>query len=283
LTLLVDHGTPTLHLLHGGSNAIDIGPAFSAGPHTVEVHKRTETWQGIITLLDIRLPNGGTLLPPPPQPTRKLMFIGDSVTCGAGIDNNDRCEKDPSLPSSNAYESYGMLLGRRLDAQTQLVCYGGRGLIRDYRGLSEKDGVLNAPQFVQLAIAIDEPSQRVPWDDSRWQPNAILVSLGTNDFNLQKTKPLDQQNWVRTYVAFVHDLRHHYPKAVIFLTEGAIVTDPLLRQMVEHTVAKVHNKKVRYVPSQHYPGNGCDGHPTRPQQMHMADDLEPALRESLGW
>ena len=287
LTIVVDHGAPKLQLLHRGSNSVQVHPEVRpegvSWPHTVEVYKRTETWQGIITLLGIRLPNGTTLLLPPPQPTRKLMFIGDSVTCGEGIDNNDRCEKDPTLPSSNAYESYGMLLGRRLDAQTHLVCYGGRGLVRDYRGLGEKDGVLNAPQFFQLAIASDDLNDRAPWDTSRWQPAAILVSIGTNDFNLQKTKPLDEKNWVDTYAGFVRALRHNYPKAIIFLTEGAIVTDPLLPQLLQQTVAKVHNKKVRYASSQHYPGNGCNGHPTGIQHVHMADDFERILRRNLGW
>ena len=85
------------------------------------------------------------------------MFIGDSVTCGGGVDNNAQCKPDPEHPANNVYDSYGMLLGRRMDAQIQLVCYGGRGLERDYRGLGISDGVLNAPQFLDLAVVTDEP------------------------------------------------------------------------------------------------------------------------------
>ena len=282
LTLVIDHGGPQLQLLHRGKNSVDVRSTDSA-PRTVEVYKRTETWQGILTLLGIRLAGGESLLTPPPQPTRKLMFIGDSVTCGAGIDNNDRCEKDSALPANNAYESYGMLLARRLDAQTHLVCYGGRGLIRDYRGLSDKDGVVNAPKFFQLGLASDAANDRAPWDSSRWQPHLILVSIGTNDFNLQKSTPLDEKSWVAAYVAFIHDVRRHYRKSLILLTEGAIVTDPLLGQLVQRTVAQAHDKKVRYVKSQHYSGNGCDGHPTRLQHQHMANDFEPVLRDALRW
>ncbi len=67
------------------------------------------------------------------------------------------------------------------------------------------------------------------------------------------------------------------------LTEGAIVTDPKLRQMVKDTVAAAADMQVSYVPSNHYPGNGCDGHPTRQQHIRMADDFEPAIRELMGW
>lgn len=283
LTVVVDHGVPELRLLRKGANEVTLVHAPSPGRHTVEVYMRTETWQGIVTLLGVHLPDAGELLLPPILPRRKLLFIGDSVTCGAGIDNNAECKADPSLPANNAYEAYGMLLGRRFDAQSHLVCYGGRGLERDYRGLGEADNVVNAPQFYQLAIASDAVSGRVLWDASRWQPDAIIVSLGTNDFNLQKTKPLDEKKWVAEYVAFVHALRKNYRHSFIFLTEGAIVTDPLLRRMVQETAAKVHDKKVKYVPSSHYPGLPCDAHPTLTEHGKIADDLEPLIRQTLDW
>lgn len=283
LTVVLDQGTPEVRLLKEGANDVEAASELNNQLHTLAVYKRTETWQGIVTLVGLRLPGAGDLLAPPPLPRRKLMFIGDSVTCGAGIDNNAECNADPADPSSNGYEAYGMLLGRRLDAQSHLVCYGGRGLERDYRGLGAADGIVNAPQFYRLGVGADEPSARAPWDPSRWQPDAIIVSIGTNDFNLQKTKPLDQKKWVDEFVAFVRALRKDYRHSFIMLTEGAIVPDPLLRQMLQETVAKVHNSKVKYIPSQHYAGLSCDAHPTRAEHKKIADDLEPGIRQTLGW
>jgi lysophospholipase L1-like esterase len=283
LTLVVDHGVPELRLLKDGMNDVLVDPAPDNAPHVLEVYKRTETWQGVLTFLGVQLPPGTDLLPVPPLPRRKLMFIGDSVTCGAGIDNAPECKADPSHPSSNAYDAFGMVLGRRLDAQSHVVCYGGRGLERDYRGLTDADGIVNAPQFYRLGVATDEPSTRGPWDPKRWQPDAIVVSLGTNDFNLQKTKPLDEKKWVTEYVAFVRALRKDYPQSFMLLTEGSIVTDSLLPRMVQQTAANVHNLKVKYVHSQHYPGLPCDAHPTRAEHQRIADDLEPAIRQALGW
>jgi lysophospholipase L1-like esterase len=283
LTIVLDHGAPGLQLLTPGNNTVSIAMPVDAGPHTVEVIKRTETWQGILTLNGLTLAPDSVLLDPPPAPAHKLMFIGDSVSCGAGIDNNATCKPDPQLPANNVYESYGLLLGRRLDAEVQLVCYGGRGLERDYRGLALADSVLNAPDFLPLAIASDKPEGRVAWDAARFQPNAVFISLGTNDFNLQKTKPLDEEKWIGEYVAFLRKVRKDYPHAIIFVTEGAIVTDPLLREMVQRAAVQCNDPRVQYTPSAHYPGNGCDGHPTRIQHQHMADDLEPLFRRNLGW
>jgi len=283
LTIVLDHGAPTLQLLKKGEQRVVLGGGLDAGPHTVEVYKRTETWQGILTLLGIELPADGALLPPPPLPARKLMFVGDSVTCGAGVENNATCTPDPAHPASDAYDAYGMELGRRLDAQTHLVCYGGRGIDRDYRGLGIADNVLNAPQFLDLSIASDEPAGRVAWNFRNWAPDAIVVSLGTNDFNLQKTKPLNGDTFVADYARLLTTLRAHYPHAAIFATEGAIVTDPLLRRYVQDAVRRTNDPGIQWLQATHYPGNGCDGHPTRAQHRHIADDLEPVLRKELSW
>ena len=283
LTVVADHGEPRLVLLRKGEQTIALAEGAEAGPHLVEVYKRTETWQGLVDLVSVSAGPGDELLSPPLLPVRKLLFIGDSVTCGAGVDSNAQCTEEPAHPNGDPYHSYGMVLGRRLDAQVDLVCYGGRGLERDYRGLTMKDGVLNAPDFVDLAIATDEPSTRAVWNAQRWSPEGIVVSLGTNDFNLQKTKPLHGPAFVADYVALLKRLRAEYPHATVFVTEGAIVTDPLLRQYVREAVAGMNDVHVQWAAATHYPGNGCNAHPTREQHGRMADDLEPLLRRGLHW
>ena len=283
LTIVIDHGAPRLQLLHAGSNDLTVSAVPAEGDHTFEVIKRTETWQGILIFEAISLSEGTTLLPPPIRSARKLMLVGDSVTCGTGVNNNDTCKPDPENPASDVYNSFGLLLGRRLDAETQLVCYGGRGVVRDYRGLAIEDNVLNAPQFLPLAIPSDAPEGRVVWDANRFQPDAILFSLGTNDFSIQKTKPLDEPQWIDAYIGLLRSARTLYPRAKFLVTEGAIVTNPLLRSMLQKAVALSADPLVSYVPSQHYPGNGCNGHPTAAQHLQMTEDLERVFRAQLGW
>ena len=281
LTVVLDHGIPGLQLLKKGEQDLVLATALEAGPHTIEVYKRTETWQGIITFEGGEL--AGTLLASPTLPARKLLFVGDSVTCGAGVANNSTCTPDSALPASDPFHAFGMELGRRLDAQTRLVCYGGRGVERDYRGLGTADEVLNAPQFLDLSIASDAPAGRVTWEYRSWTPDAVFVSLGTNDFNLQKTKPLDESKYVEDYARLLMLLRSHYPNAIIFATEGAMVTDPLLRKYVQEAADRAHDAKIQWVAATHYPGNGCNAHPTSTQHLQIADDLEPVIRKELSW
>ncbi len=277
---VVEGGKPQVHRLAKGENQIaistsDLGP----GPHTVEVVKRTETWQGVLTFTGLRMGTGATLVAPPPLPQRKLLFIGDSVTCGAGVDNYPECPTENNR-HSNGYDAYGMLLGRHLDAQAELVCYGGRGVVRDYLG--HRDG-LQAPQFFNYSVMADDPSQRSNWADNGWTPDAVVISLGTNDWNLQKTDPLTEEEFVSDYLGLLHNVRQHYPKTWIVLTQGSIVSDPVLSQWIQETVKRAADPRVVWFASRHFAGSACDAHPDKMQHAEIADDFEVKLRELLGW
>ena len=77
-------------------------------------------------------------------------------------------------------------------------------------------------------------------------------------------------------------MRTAYPQPAILVTEGAIVTDPLLHRYIQEAVARTKDPRMQWAHAQHYPGNECNAHPNGPQHLHMADDLEPLLH-ALGW
>ena len=283
---VVSDGAPSREVrLPQGESDLGLAGGLGAGPHTVELVHRTETWQGTLAVLGVRVPPGGRLLEAPPFPKRKLLFVGDSVTCGSGTERAAACAKD-GIASSNGAASYGMLLGKALDAQSHLVCYGGRGLVRDWRGRRD---VLTAPEFFDLAVP-DEP-KAPPWDHARYVPDAVVVSLGTNDFNLAIGPFPERDEYVSAYVAFLKTIRARYPPALVLVTEGAIVNDGedgrkqkgTLAGYVADAVRTAGDMRIRAVPARHYPGDACDAHPTAEQHAAMARDLEPVLREALGW
>ena len=75
----------------------DLGP----GAHSVDVVHRTETWMSIVDVRGFLLAPGGRLLDPHPWPKRRMLFVGDSVTCGERIDRQPG-ETEP-FASSNGY------------------------------------------------------------------------------------------------------------------------------------------------------------------------------------
>jgi quercetin dioxygenase-like cupin family protein len=123
-------------------------------------------------------------------------------------------------------------------------------------------------------------------------PDVVFVSLGTNDFNLAIGPLPERAPWVSAYVTFVRTIRSRYPEAHVFLTEGAIVSDEddperprktVLREYLAETARRLADPRVHVIPSQHYPGDALNAHPTGEQHAAMARDLEPVLRGVMGW
>ena len=170
----VDGGPPRVLRLSSGTGDTVLAQGLPRGTHTVELVHRNETWQGVAGSSGSG--RTGASLEPEPRPARRLLFVGDSVTCGENVDRAvGACRKDAS--HWNAAGSYGMRLAGALGAEAHLVCYGGRGLVRDWQGRTD---VLNAPRFFDLAV----PEEDGPaWDHAAWAPDVVVVSLGTNDFS----------------------------------------------------------------------------------------------------
>ena len=247
--------------------------APTAGAHRVEIMHPNETWHGIVTLAG--LATDGELGAPPTLPERRMLVLGDSVTCAEGVKRGTG-KLDPSW--NDARHSYGMLAAQALGAQVHLVCYGGRGLVRSWNKRTDEH---NLPDFYELAIP--DPANPVPWDHERYQPDLIVSAIGTNDFTPGVP---DREAYVSTYVKFVRTLLRNHPRARIVLTEGAILNGAnkdIMRSYIAETVTRVGDKRVRAVSSAYYPGDAADAHPTGEQHAMMARDLVPQLRQTMGW
>jgi lysophospholipase L1-like esterase len=291
-----------VQLPKGGCDALAAVPLLTdlePGPHQVEIVHQNETWQGVVAFAGIELGAGGELLAASTAPRKRLLFIGDSVTCGEALLREPGCNKN--FEWWDPYNSYGLRLGRLLDVDTNLVCFGGRGLIRDWQG--RRDG-LNAHELLAMSVPLESPLSTIfpgacgtavtdlRWDHTRYVPDVIVISLGTNDFNLALGPLPTKQEYVPAYVSLVKELQQLAPNAEIVLTEGSIVsdaTDPkrpqkrTLRSYIEATIAELGSARVHFAPATYYPGDSCDAHPTKAQHAHMADDLLPFLQTALGW
>ena len=265
--------------LANGENHLALASGLAPGHHQIELIRQTETWLGVMTLDGFLLSQGARLVAPEPWPQRRLLFIGDSVTCGEAARRTTECTTDKAS-TCDAAGSYGMLLGKALGASVHLVSYGGRGLIRDWEG---KRDSLNAPQFFELATPEPDAAQ---WDHKTYVPDAVFISLGTNDFNRAAGAAPEAAEFVPAYERFVNRIVDLYPKTRVFMTEGAILNGQekeTLRGFIQQTIQRVANGKVSYLPSTHYPGDSRNAHPTGEQHRQMAKDFEPLLRAELGW
>lgn len=273
--VIVDDSAPKRIQLAQQSKNYELFRFAQPGKHKVRITHRTETWQGITTIRGF-IADKGQLLAASPLPKRKLLFLGDSVTCAEMIDRIPGEQANPSW--SNARESFGMLTAAALNAQVQLVCYGGRGLVRSWNGKTDE---LNLPDFYPLTIA--DQAAPVSWDKSSYQPDLIISAIGTNDFS--QGIPA-REAYVSTYVTLVNQLLTDYPQAHIALTEGAILNGEKKAALIDYireTISRVDGARVHQVTSPHFPGDAQDAHPTKAQHAAMAEDLTPQLKALMDW
>ena len=76
--------------------------------HKIELWKRTEALFGVVYFAGLILNDGASLIPPPSPLTRKLEFIGASVTCGYGIEGIPPCRFTSS--TENSFLTYGAVV-----------------------------------------------------------------------------------------------------------------------------------------------------------------------------
>jgi len=263
---------------NGTTQTVVLGDDLPAGSHRVELYRDTEGMYGHSVFLGSV---DGTLSPPPAPPGRQLEIIGDSISAGYG---NLGVETHPpwdntcsfSLETESAYQAYSWQLARSLKADVAIVARSGWGVYRDFDG--------NTAGVLASVYANTLGTQPVPAWDFSWQPDAVLINLGTND----SAKGDPGQPYEDEYVKLLRTVRSHNPRAWIFLTIGPMTAEPLLTAMVTHlanVVAKVADPKVVKIdiPAQDAKSTGCDYHPNVAEDGRMAEALRGPIASKLGW
>ena len=276
LDISIDDAAP--RVVHLASGPQDVPLFVAPGSHRIHVLKRTEAWQGTLQIAGLI---GVRRLAPLPLPPRRLLFIGDSITCGAATDVPDASSALDGTIINNAAKSFGRILAAQLDAACHLVSYGGRGVIRDWQGIR---AINNAPVFYERAMP-DDPAAL--WDHSRYIPHAIGICLGTNDFN--QGVP-DQNEFVNAYVEFVRKVVRDAPRATVFLIDSPMTNDgseelghrgTILHDYVNEVVRKVGTSQVARLPIGHYPGRPINTHPIAREHVAIAAELRPRFAAAL--
>lgn len=255
-----------------------IASGLAAGEHVARIARRNEAHGGVTRLVGFEVAEGHEILSPPPRPTRRLEFVGDSITCGFGTAGDHPCPFE--YRTENHELTYAALAAKELGAEGHTVCWSGWGMVRG------ADGSFGANLPAVYGRAFHKPTSPA-WDTSSFQPHAVVIALGTNDFGQGDPGDL----YTNAYSAFLARLRAAYPDAWLVAT-----TSPMLyagqkawqRELVERALARrraAGDERVTVVDfaSQTFEGMGCGGHPGKKTHAKMAERLVPVLREKLGW
>lgn len=220
----------------------------------------------------------------PQRPARKMEFIGNSITCGFGIEG-DGTEKKFSYSQQNITLTYEALTAQAFDARWQVVARSGIGLYRNCNGKRGGDYPTMRDYYDYTLFATS--GER--WDFNRYQPDVVCVNLGTND----TTNPgYDAELLKGEYIKFVKTLRSHYPQATIVLLTGTMIRGQRLADVQAAQQAAVEAARQRgdkavyrfdFTPEDGSLGYGTMKHPSRARHQRMAEELIPFISQITGW
>lgn len=266
--------------LQAGEQTYPIAAKLPAGTHRIELVKRTESSQGLTQILGLQLEDGAKLLPTPARP-RRIEVIGDSITCGFG--NEAASKEEKFTPATqNAWLTYGAIAAREVNADYVAIAASGKKLHPDNTIVSMYDRVL-------------ANAGNPKWDFASWIPDAVVINLGTNDFNAKENP--EETAWVAAYVAYIRQIQARYPKAHIYCAVGPMISEWPGARKPRSTILGYLDKVIAEantgggapvslldfgVQMQHH-GIGADWHPSVRTHEIMGEKLVAALKRDLGW
>jgi hypothetical protein len=279
--VIVDHDGPRVIRPGHGPIWIDLASNLADGEHEVQLFKRTEAMVGCVQVQGFELSAGGTLLEARQLPHR-IEVIGDSISCGYG--NEAANEKQHFSPrTENAYMAYSAIAARAVDAQYICIAWSGRTMWPHY----------TMPEIYDRTLPTDPTSK---WNFADYEPEAVLINLATNDF---RNGVPDEQSWTGAYESFVRRVRGNYPRALVYLASGTMISDawpPGQKQMttvngyldrIQSDLRAAGDDRIRII---HFgsqdgmqDGLGADYHPSIKTDEKMAARFVSALTADLGW
>ncbi len=269
-----------------GVHSYLVAQGLAKGEHVVALRRRTEAYVGEGELDGFELGPGARVLPAPAA-TRRIEFIGDSITAGFGVDGSDRSCLF-SAQTENYSHSYAALTAQALGAEQVAIAATGAGVYRNWGG--SKDNTIG--DLYDRALPTHSTSR---WNFARWKPDVVVINLGTNDFT---SGDPGSANFTAAYRALLARVRQNYPAALIVVALGPMLSDlwpagaNALTQSRAYLTSVVSDanaagdaqvKLLEFDNQDQAASFGCKFHPSAQTQQQMADKLSAFLRTQLHW
>lgn len=261
-------------------------------PVNVQIIKLSEAAQSCCSITGIDA--GGGSIKPAADKAHKIEFIGDSITCGYGVDDEDQ-NHHFETSTEDCTKAYAYKTAQLLDADYSLVSYSGYGIISGYTDSGKKVPAQQVPKYYEkLAFTHSKGFGKIKpdtldWDFSLFQPEAVVINLGTNDASYTGSDTERKEDYVTSYVKFLKTIREKNPGARIYCTLG--IMDSRLNSSVEEA-AKAYtdetgddNIRTFLFKMQDAQNDGlaADWHPTEKTHQKSAEALADFIKTDLGW
>lgn len=253
----------------------------------VKVIKLSEAANGSIGVGNIAIKSSSeNPIIPVAKKNLTIEFIGDSITCGYGVDASNENESF-STATENFMRTYAYLTAKQLDADYSTLCYSGYGVIS---GATSGDGK-NIDALIPSYY--DGVSKQWDYKDYKWNfennpVDIVLLNLGTNDYTYIK---YDFENrsveFIEGYIDFLKLIREKNPNAKIICTMGLMggyeVYDYIQEAILEYTSQTGDDNISSFRLTVQNPNNGLGAgwHPSAKTHELCAEEVVQAIQDIL--
>ncbi len=273
-------------------------PLSSSGTH-IRLIKLSESASSSLGIQSICMTGDPARLDVPsliaaePAKAHLIEFIGDSITCGYGVDGVFGTDTFKTQ-NENVTKTYAYFTAQNLDADYSMVSYSGHGIISGYTSQGKLNGTQLVPKFyaqVGHNSALLEETHRIQEDiwDFAVQPDLIVINLGTNDASYTGNDASLQKEFAAKYTEFLKKVRGKNPDAPILCTLGIMggtLCDAIDLAVSDYT-AQTGDSNVRTMRFDQQDtdadGVAVDWHPSEATHRKAADKLTAEIRAWLNW
>ena len=252
----------------------------------VKIVKLSESPHSTFAISDISVTGGDVK----PVEDRDLFieFIGDSITCGYGVDDEVK-EHNFSTKTEDVTKAYAYKTAQLLNADYSMVSFSGYGIISGYSNGETKVSAQTVPQYyTKLGYSWASNGSFVPsdieWDFSKRRPDIIVINLGTNDDSYTKNIEERCLEYQQEYVNFLKTVRENNPDALIIGALGVMGQNlcPYVEAAIAQYSEETGDTNVTYLAfdqQSQRDGLAADWHPTETTHGKAAEKLAEKIRE----
>ena len=189
--------------------------------------------------------------------------------------------------------AFGPQLAQMLEADYSVIAKSGQGVVQNYAERWPYKGVHAADSYLWTFFSNEFNPENPIWDTSRFPVDAVILSIGSNDF-AGETIPPTKQQFQEGYLKLIETIRSKNPGKPIICTDpatgiGGAKALEWIRQVVEkmneHGDPDIHFIPINDGGSLLQPEDlaSTHGHPTKYGARKLALYLKDKVAEILGW
>ncbi len=257
---------------------------------TVRIIKLSETAMSTVGITKISVDSDEGIKPTEAKDLA-IEFVGDSITCGYGVDDEDK-EHHFATSTEDVTKAYAYKTAEALDADYSMVSISGYGIISGYSDGKKKVSSQTIPQYYEkmgfcYGPYKEQRPNQVDWDFSQYTPDMVVINLGTNDDSYTLNDAEKQQEYCDEYVEFLKTVRKDNPDSIILCTLG-IMGDrlfPTIEKAVAAYTEQTDDKNIytmKFDPQDPNDGYAADWHPTQTTHEKASAKLVEKIKELIG-